>query len=328
MAHEIHKDANGKHSFAFVGEDTWHGLGQQLTPNSPIPVWVEEAGFNFEINDAIVQAKAQNSGNIITFPEKKLLYRSDTLAPLSVVGSKYKVVQPGEVLEFFEDLVEAGGFQLETAGVLFGGKRFFALAKVAEEQAVMKGDHVKGYLLLSTSCDGSLATTAQFTSVRVVCNNTLSYALKSHDGSEQSRFKIPHSATFDPSVVKDQLGLSQNSFNMFMEDMRLLASKPLSKKDEIDFLIDLFGNPQVSLEDQEGGPAKLMKQVHALYAGTGMGSTAAGRTAWGMLNAVTEYTDHHTGHKTDDARIDSAWFGTNATLKTRAKDLLLLTTAG
>jgi hypothetical protein len=34
------------------------------------------------------------------------------------------------------------------------------------------GDRVKAYLLLATSCDGTLCTTAQFTSVRVVCNNT------------------------------------------------------------------------------------------------------------------------------------------------------------
>ncbi|WP_397457282.1 DUF932 domain-containing protein, partial [Pseudomonas versuta] len=31
---------------------------------------------------------------------------------------------------------------------------------------------VNGYLLLATSCDGTLATTATPTTIRVVCNNT------------------------------------------------------------------------------------------------------------------------------------------------------------
>jgi phage/plasmid-like protein (TIGR03299 family) len=321
MAHEIHKDSNGKSSFAFVGENTWHGLGQQLTPNSPIPVWIEEAGFNWNINHSTVQASTDQG--IITFPEKKLLYRSDTLAPLAVVGNKYKIVQPKEVLQFYEDLVETAGFHLETAGILFGGKRFFALAKVAEQQEVTSGDHVKGYLLLSTSCDGSLATTAQFTSVRVVCNNTLSFAIRNHEGNEMSRIKIPHSADFNPTTVKAQLGLSQSSFDIFMLEMRQLAARKLTKNEEVHFLIDLLGNPQETLENQESGPSKLMKEIHSLYAGAGMGAAQAGKTAWGMLNAVTEYTDHHTGHKTDDARIDSAWFGTNSNLKRRASDLLL-----
>lgn len=36
---------------------------------------------------------------------------------------------------------------------------------------------ITGYLLLATACDGTLATTAQFTSARIVCRNTLQIAL-------------------------------------------------------------------------------------------------------------------------------------------------------
>jgi phage/plasmid-like protein (TIGR03299 family) len=326
MAHEIHQDANGKASFVFVGENTWHGLGQRLTPNSPIPVWIEEAGFNFDIKGTKVTGTADN-GSQIVMPDRQLLYRSDTKAALSVVSERYKIVQPAEVLRFYEDLVETGGYTLETAGVLFGGKRMFALAKTNEAEDVVKGDAVKGYLLLSTSCDGSLATSAQFTSVRVVCNNTLSLAIRDGQRQEQGKIRIPHSATFDASSVKAQLSLVESSFSYFMNDMRLLAGRKLNNKEEIEFLVDLFGNPQEKLEDQEPGPANLMKQVHRLYSGAGMGSGLCGRTAWGMLNAVTELVDHHTGHKTDDARMDSAWFGQNAKLKVQARDLLLLTLA-
>lgn len=323
MAHELHKDANGKTSFAYVGDGTWHGLGQQLSPNSPIPVWIEEAGFNFNILDTQVCGMLPDGQNIITMPEKRLLYRNDTLAPLAVVGSKYNVVQPAEVLQFYEDLVESGGFHLETAGVMFGGKRFFALAKTNEAQEVVSGDKVAGYLLLATACDGTMATTATPTSVRVVCNNTLRMALAEKN---QKMIKIPHSAKFDANAVKKQLGLAQSAFDHFMSDMRMLARRKLNKREEVDFLIDLFGDNSKSLEDQLPGPAKLMKDVHRLYSGAGMGADMVKGTAWGMLNAVTEYTDHHTGHKTQDARMDSAWFGTNANLKEQARDLLLAAT--
>lgn len=324
MAHQIHQDENGKRSFAFVGENTWHGLGQRLTPNSPIPVWIEEAGFNFDIKGTPVLGQAGD--NVITLPDRQLLYRSDNLAGLSVVSDRYKIVQPAEVLRFYEDLVETGGFTLETAGVLYGGKRMFALAKTNEAEEVIKGDPVKGYLLLSTSCDGSLATSAQFTSVRVVCDNTLRMAIRDGQGDEKNKISIPHSATFDEKSVKAQLGLAQSTFSAFMSDMRVLANRKLDNREAISFLVGLFGDPTVALEDQEPGPSRLMKQVHGLYAGGGKGAGMAGCTAWGMLNAVTEYTDHHTGHKTDDARMDSAWFGQNAKLKQRAmEDLLIMT---
>src|SRR3546814_20756798 len=111
------------------------------------------------------------------FPEQKVLYRSDTKAPLAVVSKRFQVVQPGEILEFYRDLTEVGGFELETAGVLRGGRKFWALARTGQSVSLKGRDRVDGYLLLATACDGTLATTAQFTSVRVVCNNTLSIAL-------------------------------------------------------------------------------------------------------------------------------------------------------
>jgi hypothetical protein len=82
------------------------------------------------------------------FPDGKVLYRSDTLAPLSVVGKRYSVVQPRDVLEFYRDLVSAGGFELETAGVLKAGRKLWALPKTGQETILKGGDKVKAYLLL------------------------------------------------------------------------------------------------------------------------------------------------------------------------------------
>ena len=44
------------------------------------------------------------SDSILSFEEQRVLYRSDTKAILSVVGGRYQVVQPREVLEFYRDL--------------------------------------------------------------------------------------------------------------------------------------------------------------------------------------------------------------------------------
>ncbi|WP_414616819.1 DUF932 domain-containing protein, partial [Stenotrophomonas muris] len=92
------------------------------------------------------------------------------------VSKRFKVVQPGEILEFYRDLTQHSGFELETAGVLKGGKKFWAMARTGQSTSLKGRDRVDGYLLLATACDGTLATTAQFTSVRVVCNNTLQIA--------------------------------------------------------------------------------------------------------------------------------------------------------
>ena len=173
---------NGFAEMAFVGEKAWHGLGQELPEGADIETWKTAAGMDWKIQRSKVRYFADREGyQQLEMPGQNVLFRSDSKAPLGIVSKDYKVVQPGEVLEFFRDLTQASGYTLNTAGTLFDGKRFWALAKVGEDAAVVGEDMVGGYLLLSTSCDGAMATTAKFTTIRVVCNNTLSMALRAKD---------------------------------------------------------------------------------------------------------------------------------------------------
>ncbi|SFN45202.1 phage/plasmid-like protein TIGR03299 [Formivibrio citricus] len=305
-------------TMAFVRETPWHGLGNQLTPNQPIERWITEAGMDWSINHSPVlfNVAGEEDLHIRNHSDSKVLYRSDTLAPLSVVSNRYQVVQPEEVLHFYKDLVEAGGFELETAGVLKGGKKLWALARTGQEALVKGGDRVKAYLLLATSCDGTLCTTAQFTSVRVVCNNTLQMAVANSSGA----VKVPHSTKFDPQAVKESLGIGLSAWDSFIGNIRDLASRPVSGLEATQFFSDVLDEQVL---DIEGGPtSKAMQQVTALYSGTGMGALLPGArgTAWGLLNAVTEYVDHQRRARSQDYRLDSAWFGQGAQIKQKALD--------
>ena len=66
--------------------------------------------------------------------------------------------------------------------------------------------------------------------------------------------------------------------------------------------------------------AKILRKVQSLYEGQGRGSTleSAQGTAWGLLNAVTEYVDHERRARSTEYRMDSAWFGQGAVIKQRA----------
>lgn len=305
-------------TMAYVDAVPWHGLGNQLTPKQPIDVWQREAGMDWEIRENEVLFQMENTGmpgmSIGRYEDAKVLYRSDTFSPLSVVSKRYKVVQPAEVLEFYRDLVSAGGFELETAGVLKGGKKLWALAKTGQETLLKGGDKVKAYLLLATSCDGTLCTTAQFTSVRVVCNNTLQMAV----GDTGGAVKVPHSTQFDPQLVKQALGLGLSSWESFVSDMRQLSERKVNKFEAMNYLINVLGDRAVPFNEQPN--TKAIQSVYALFNGNGKGSdlTSAAGTAWGLLNGVTEYVDQHRRARSSDYRLDSAWFGPGAALKEKA----------
>jgi phage/plasmid-like protein (TIGR03299 family) len=313
-------------TMAYVGETPWHGLGNQLSPSQPIEVWAREAGMNWTIESAEVRYVAGGSsdlGSIHAFPEQRVLYRSDTKEPLSVVSSRYQVVQPRDILEFYRDLTEAGGFELETAGALKDGKKLWALARTGKSTALKGKDTVNGYLLLATACDGTLATTVQHTSVRVVCNNTLQIAL----GDSAGAVKVGHRSQFDAQAVKRQLGIAVSSWDAFMVRMQALSERKVTDAVAEKFLRRVLTYFPTATPDRDALAVneRAIKAVSQLYGGRGKGANlaSASGTAWGLLNAVTEYTDHHRRSRSDDHRRDAAWFGAGATLKARAWDEIM-----
>jgi phage/plasmid-like protein (TIGR03299 family) len=213
-----------------------------------------------------------------------VLYRSDTGAPLSVVSQRYNVVQPREILEFYRDLTEVSGFELETAGALKGGKKIWALARTMQFTSLKGNDVTKGYVLLATACDGSMATTAQFTSVRVVCNNTLAVSLFQEKGSA---VKVPHSTQFDAKAVKKYLGISVSAWDDFMYQMKILSERPVSLREASNFYHSVFSSKNVEGKTNERSMAKAI----SLFEGNGRGSQLASskNTAFGLLNSVTEF---------------------------------------
>jgi len=346
MAHELTLRVDGKTEMAWIGDTPWHGLGQQLQTGASIEEFQVAAGMDWSINRAPVQYSAGRgaSRELCTMEGQTVLHRSDTRAALGVVSDDYQIVQPSEVLEFFRDISDQGAAQLHTAGTMFGGRRFWALAKIAEG-AVARWDKIGGFLLMATSADGTVATTVMPTTVRVVCNNTLTMAL---GGNPARAVRVSHRQRFDSRAVKEVLKLAPEMFESTLEAANLLASRKVSDAEARDFVQLLLAGgqaaaaaDQVAASEGDGTLASLLaapyvpkldtsderKRAHpgedvilSLFSGNGRGSNLPGSsgTAWGLVNAVTEYVDHGARAKSTDHRLDRAWFGTGAELKSDA----------
>ena len=304
MAHEIAKTAAGADAMAYVGETPWHGLGAKLDENAGLDVWAKASGLDFELDTVPVQ-----NGNI-SLAKKQIVYRKDTEVGLSVVSDNYKLVQPIEVLNFFAGYVE-GAAKLETAGVLHDGKRYWAMAKLDGEINIA-GDISKPYILLSSSCDGSLSTQARLTTVRVVCNNTLQMATQG-----KADVVVRHNSVFDAEKTKLQLEGIYESLEAHSKAMKVLAGIKLSDKKAEEFLAKLFKNEERNLGRQ---PARVLE----LFKGDGLGADleSSKGTAFGLLNAFTQYADWEAGRNQNN-RLFNSWFGANSDRKIEIADKLL-----
>jgi phage/plasmid-like protein (TIGR03299 family) len=341
MAHMI-DNTNDRDNIAFAGAKPWHGLGAELTYGADLATWEREAGLAYKVRRATVLYRLDpNAANGVGEPaaeykNRDVLFRSDTGAPLSVVSSDYKVVQPGEVLQFFTELVKHNRFSMEVAGVLEGGCRLWALARVNDGAAVIGHDVVRPYVLLATSYDGTLATVVKFTAVRVVCHNTLTmaagYGAEQRGQSETDRMtgpvvqcvRVPHSRAFDAKAAQLDLGIAVNAWDRFLIQARTMAHTPVNETFAREYLRQLLPAPRAK-PGETPRPVELTdayKRILALFQGEAPMATMpeARGTAWGLLNAVTWFVDHERG--SDAHRFKNAAFGAGDALKNKARDML------
>lgn len=322
MSHDI-DFSTSKPAIAYVGERPWHGLGQKLPEGEPIEVWLKEAQLEWHLKRLPVQYLVE--GKLNTMDDRFVLVRSDTSKALSIVSGDYRIVQPKEVLEFYRDLMEDHGYALETAGALNGGRKVWALAKTGKTETAdgNGGDEIAAYVLLATSCDKTLATTAAFTSIRVVCQNTLFFAIDDIKTGKRPQVKVPHNFSFDPKRVKIKLGLIDEAWDAFMKKVKKMATRPMEKEEASSFIEALFGK-----KDDKPLSSKAQREYETILSlfssAPGQDLATAKDTLWGAVNAVTYYTDHVRGRTAGD-RMDSAWFGTGCALKDRTwKEACLL----
>jgi phage/plasmid-like protein (TIGR03299 family) len=321
MAHQLDTISRATVSYASTQRE-WHGLGQLMPVGQTVEQWQKAANMDYKIQRGRVRYATSpvqattHASDLHAVDDKVVLFRNDTGAALGVVSDSYKVVQPAEVLEFFREWADKGGVTIESAGVLFGGRRYFATAKLADAVSVDGGrDTVVPYALLSTSADGSLATECRWTTVRTVCNNTLSMALKG-----KSAFKVSHRSVFVPEDARDAVEAANTEFSSFMTMARDLAKIKIDADKAEDMTVKLLTKSSEAVARESAAFDRIM----ALFNGEAKGSdiVTAHDTAWGWLNAVTEYADHHIRARTDENRKASALWGPGDALKQKAVTLL------
>ena len=319
MAHELSINQDGQVEFAYLERDglPWHGLGQAMPDGASIAEWRKQAGMDWRIQRSKVRYAVSRDESAVfeEMADQHVLFRSDSKKALGLVSEKYKVVQPSEVIEFFRDIARAGGLELSAAGTIFGGRRFWATAKIGEASPTSVRDKIGGYLLISTSADGSLATEVRRTTVRTVCSNTLAMAMKDAPAS----MKVTHKSVFDPSQVKEFMGLNEAAWEAFKHQVVRLANKPVMLEAAETMTADLLGGG-----DKVYATAGYNK-ILDLFQGQAKGADFDGvnGSAWGYINAVTEYADWFSRARTHENRFVSSQWGQGADLKQRALDSVI-----
>jgi len=304
MAHQVE-------TMAYAGEVPWHGLGVPVSNDLTPAQMMDKAGLDWNVRE--VESFIEFDGKRMPTGLKSLVRETDGRI-LTNVGENWNPVQNETAFEFFSEYVMAGDMEMHTAGSLKDGQMVWALAKVKDSFELFGGDTVESYLLFSNPHQYGKSIDVRFTPIRVVCNNTLTLSLESK--SERS-VKIGHRVEFDPTEVKEALGIATEKLNTYKEMAQFLGNKRYNKDNVIEFFNTVF--PRTADKKVQGKALSLdtlSRNAKLSYDALEQqpGAEFAEGSWWQAFNAVTYITDHVQG-RNEDNRLYSSWFGGNQVRK-------------
>jgi phage/plasmid-like protein (TIGR03299 family) len=294
-------------TMAYAGAVPWHGLGERVADNLSPQEMLVAAGLDWEV--ALAPTFAELNGEMVEM-QRKALYRKSDYVVFDTVGEGWNPCQNWQAADLFSEYVETGGMKMHTAGSLNGGRNVWFLAKVDNSFEVFKGDRIDAFFLFSSPHSYGHSINVRFTPIRVVCNNTLTLSLGTKSVNE---VKLSHGKAFNPEEVKKTLAIATDKLGQYEEMAVFLGSKRYNDDSLTEYMQATFPVSGKAPKKEVSKNAKLA-QENVL---TQPGAEFAQGSWWQAYNSVTHMVDHQIG-RTADNRMQSAWFGTGATLKSNA----------
>jgi len=328
-----------------VNEKPWHGLGKVLdTPPTSVAEAIQIAGIDPEIE---TQPLYLADGRKV---ERNAVVSKANGFVYGTVSPDWQPIQPREAFAPCEPFLAAKAATIETAGALDEGRRVWMLLKVNKPDSVIvpqADDRVQKYLLAAVGHDGTLAFRLGMTATRVVCNNTLSVALR--DG-QSSHVRITHrtrNAAQAIEAVTATIQAVDARFEQAAKIFRALAAVRITSAAQLRRYIaavydlkpkkieqaapsrnansfadllsgDVALSGHTAIHAAKPGEAnamaeelesRVLDEVQGLFEG-GQGAQLPGvrGTGWAAYNAVTEHLTWHRG-RSQDNRMNNLWLG-------------------
>ena len=335
MAHNLYTDRSGRTAMFCTGnrKAAWHELGQRTDGAVRWEDAMKLAGLDWTCDKQ--QLFIPLGDGFAPVPTWGIVRQSDN-AYLGTVGAQYQIIQNKYAFDFVDSLLEAeNGSHYESAGALGNGERIWCLAKVPHTITVAGEDKSEVYLLFTTSHDGSMAATAKMSTVRVVCQNTLNMALSANGSMVRVKHTRDAERRFEQAKrLMEGVGVDAKRLE---DKLNLLALRRMTKESMVSIMDRLFP----ASKDAEAITTRrenVLADILRLYESNDRNTFPQIRgTAYNLLNAVTEYTDHErTARITEgrkdyslaQARAENALVGTGDKLKQEALEVIMQVTAG
>lgn len=260
------------------GQLPWHGLGNVIAPGAPAEEWRTMAGLAYDVE---LRANCRADGSPIE--SSFHIARTDNGAIMGpFVAGQYVPFQTSAALDVAGSICREHGFRFDTAGALFKGARgWFQI--VAERNAELPGgDVLSDSLVVSFDHSGRVGAKIIATPTRVVCNNTLSYAVATASDTASFTHRIP----FDADKVVAAIGAGAKNFAAFAKLAHDMAGRVITDAERLDYFQNVIGGKEKA--DDSGRVIRSVGVRRAMAFTTGRDFVAEGKVAPDVARIVDE----------------------------------------
>jgi len=233
MAHELATQADGTIAMAYRAGDAapWHAPEtnpQIVEAGASIDTWAEAAGLNYT-----VECRPNHRTDGTPIPDSFYIERTDNNHVTGpYIAGQWQPVQNRAILEVADDIRAKHGHDIITAGALFGGAAAWVQLEAGLSADIGDGDTVTSRPLFTVRHTGRDANTFASVQTRVVCNNTLTFAMSE---KEADIFRHDHRVALDPEAVETALGLNAESFGSFVGAAKAMAARALTDGEALEY---------------------------------------------------------------------------------------------
>lgn len=366
MAHNIEiRTIGGKEvaSFAENGrkERAWHGLGQVVNE----PMFVADAlklchaDYNVALQPIVALptdlVNKMNNGEMIDASMLKeflidktmATMRTDLNKSLGIVGEGYGIVQNEDAFKFVDMLCSGLDSNrdtkptIECCGVLGNGERVFVTCKMPEDIILnpRTDDRIETYVVFTTSHDGTGSVRCMVTNVRVVCQNTLNWAMKHNSGRIAFRHSSKVMSRIDllkkenAEFAYKTLGLWSEYEKVFKESLEHLRNIKVSERDLDRIIAEItladeakkafLETRNIEHEDiKTRGRNIFLGMKECMESGVGQDILESGNGLW-VINGITSFYQNTANFKNDEVKFDNVLDGNVYKKVQKAYDMLI-----
>lgn len=300
--------ANGEAAVWLNGKPAWHRTGKvwdiEVDGKPTIDDVLDGAGLNWAVEkrpmfwgatpDSVMGTEKADVGQNWGMVRVGENGEPDRL--LGTVGNIYHPFQNRQAFEWLQEIThQEDASYFESAGLLSNGATVF-VSMVLGEDIVLDGqgvaDRVRKYVFFKHSHNGNGKIVAGVTPTRIVCTNTLGYAVNALD--EKTKFEVKHTEGGIESLktAADALRIINKKFELFEADANALLGMSMTKREFEKFLIEVV-YPLKDDAPKHVESRVLRQRETAMELWVAQTNAMLPDSGWKTIQVLNEQIEHH-----------------------------------